>query len=495
MRRSIASNTLWFTCLTLSLVLLTIAATYFALSHQVRSRFNERLATDCDTYAYALETHIAFYRSLLKELAGRRTVSDLLEFPASDDAFAWAESYRRLLPGSIGFALFTADGRVLGNARALYVGPACSEDIQRLAQGDPVISPAVHRDLPALEHFDLIEPVVDDSGRTSGYIFASFSLNGLSNFAASLLRDGQSMALYDANRKLIFSVGASATQHGSRHEVQRPLSLGQWDMHVDSQMSFSAYTVSTLGAAATLLAVLIGGGVIILSRRISSGLVNELKTVQVALEDIAGDKPGTPDIRSGFRETQPVMEAVREISCRTRRQTSALRELSRTDELTGLMNRRGWASELNRLWALAGRDTGVMIMALDLDIFKGINNRCGQLAGDKLLRQFADCLKACTRQADCVARIGGEKFILALINSDPGSARDFLARLRECFERAQTGDRVSGLSGRAECTLRAGLIQLRPGRDADVDAAMQRVDTALNLARQNVNNGLYSDPA
>jgi hypothetical protein len=72
MRRSIARETLWYIFLTLSLVLLTISATHFVLSGHARSHFNEKLETDFDTYEYALDNHVEFYRSLLKGLAQRQ---------------------------------------------------------------------------------------------------------------------------------------------------------------------------------------------------------------------------------------------------------------------------------------------------------------------------------------------------------------------------------------------------------------------------------------
>ena len=243
----------------------------------------------------------------------------------------------------------------------------------------------------------------------------------------------------------------------------------------------------TLGTAATLVAILVGGVVVILSRRISSGLVNEIRTVQAALEEIAEGKDGMPDIGASFTETQPVMDAVKEISHRIQQQKTALVQLSETDELTGLMNRRSWTAELKRLWALADRGASIHIMSLDLDGFKEINDRLGHVAGDQLLKRFADCLRECTRQADFVARVGGDEFVLSLLNSNPQSGRDLFARLGNCFRQAQMlDDTVDSVV----CTLSAGLIQLRPGLDADVGAAMRRVDAALYRAKQAGRNRL-----
>lgn len=487
MRRSIARDTLWFIFLTLSLVLLTISATHFVLSGHARSHFNEKLETDFDTYEYALESHIEFYRSVLTGLAQRQTVKDLLDFPDPGEAFTWAQSYRKMLPGSVGFALVTPDGEVQGEAEALYIGPACSIDIQRLARGETIVIPVVHRDIEALQHFDLMEPVTNQQGEISGYIFASFSLSGLSNFADNLMRDGHRMLLHDADDKLIVSVGEHDESDHATHEISRRLPLGKWNMTVNTTMTDMLHSAGTLGTAATLLAILVGAGVVILSRRISSGLVNEIKGIQVALEEIAEGKKGAPDIRASFEETRPVMDAVKEISYRIQQQKTALLKLSETDDLTGLMNRRSWEAELKKLWALANRGVSIHIMSLDLDGFKEVNDRLGHEAGDKLLKQFAGCLQECTRQTDFVARIGGDEFMLSLLNSNLDSGEDLFTRLQNCLQRTQM---CNDVADPVVCTLSAGLIQLEPGVDADFDAAMRRVDTALYQAKQTGKNRL-----
>lgn len=472
---------MWFIILTLSLVLLTVFATHFILSGNAQDHFREKLNTDFDTYEYALESHIEFYRSLLNGLAQRQHVKDLLNFPDVGEAFSWAQSYRNMLPGSVGLALVTSDGEVLGDSQALYIGPACNIDIQRLARGKAIASPAVHRDIKALEHFDLMEPVINDEGVISGYIFASFSLSGLSDFAENLIRDGHLMSLHDAQNKSIIAVGRHDDSDHTVHEISRQLEIGRWTMAVSTKAADILHSAGTLGTAATVFAILIGAGVVLLSRRVSSGLVDEIKVIQSALDNIADGKGGVPDISASFNETQPVMDAVKEISYRIQQQKTALLQLSETDELTGLMNRRRWTAELQKLLALASRGTAVHIMALDLDGFKEVNDRLGHLAGDKLLKQFAGCLNECTRQSDFAARIGGDEFMLSIVNSSKDSGEDLFSRLRECFQRAQMSEVIADP---VICTLSAGMIQLEPDTDANVNAAMRRVDAVLYESKQ-----------
>jgi diguanylate cyclase (GGDEF)-like protein len=86
-----------------------------------------------------------------------------------------------------------------------------------------------------------------------------------------------------------------------------------------------------------------------------------------------------------------------------------------TDELTGLPNARSLFlhldSELSR-----SRRTGasLVVMVLDLDGFKGINDRFGHLAGNKVLQTVAEGLRGACREYDCVARMGGDEFVVIL---------------------------------------------------------------------------------
>ncbi len=104
-----------------------------------------------------------------------------------------------------------------------------------------------------------------------------------------------------------------------------------------------------------------------------------------------------------------------------------LESLTMTDELTGLLNRRGFNSHFHRELAAARRDAsagGVLVM-IDLDGFKGINDTHGHLAGDAYLRQVAKLLAAHVRQTDVVARLGGDEFAVLLTDTDAetGAAR------------------------------------------------------------------------
>ena len=123
-----------------------------------------------------------------------------------------------------------------------------------------------------------------------------------------------------------------------------------------------------------------------------------------------------------------------------RRGTSyAMDSLARTDELTGLLNRRAWQEELSRELARATRDESPLCVALlDLDGFKAYNDAHGHHAGDELLRSLACSWGDQLRQTDVLARYGGEEFAAAFPARPLEAALPVVERLRTDLPAGQT---------------------------------------------------------
>lgn len=122
--------------------------------------------------------------------------------------------------------------------------------------------------------------------------------------------------------------------------------------------------------------------------------------------------------------SEQIAQAKREMQQRAARFESA----SRTDSLTGLMNRSGFFQCLQKLLddvACNGNRSAVML--LDLDGFKAINDVCGHSAGDDVLKRVATCLRDCIDAADKVARIGGDEFGVLVTNAADTGAVEHLA--------------------------------------------------------------------
>jgi diguanylate cyclase (GGDEF)-like protein len=107
------------------------------------------------------------------------------------------------------------------------------------------------------------------------------------------------------------------------------------------------------------------------------------------------------------------------------------RDLARTDALTGLFTRRAFEEQLEHDLSLARRRNGSITLAfLDLDDFKKVNDTYGHAEGDRVLRITGRILRESTRNADTVARIGGDEFILVLPDADPHGAEEAVAKIR-----------------------------------------------------------------
>jgi diguanylate cyclase (GGDEF)-like protein len=118
------------------------------------------------------------------------------------------------------------------------------------------------------------------------------------------------------------------------------------------------------------------------------------------------------------------------------------RQLSRTDDLTGLANRRAFeeAVELERLRVRRSR-APLSLAWLDLDGFKSVNDTQGHPAGDRLLVAVAASLRAAVRDTDFVARLGGDEFGVLLPGTSPEAARSAGERLRAAVRAAAETNR------------------------------------------------------
>lgn len=143
----------------------------------------------------------------------------------------------------------------------------------------------------------------------------------------------------------------------------------------------------------------------------------------------------------------------------------AMAELSITDELTGLLNRRGYNQALEREIAVARRSRRPLALIIaDLDFFSRVNNEFGLPAGDAVLAQFAQCLVSAVRVTDIPCRRGGEEFAIILPDTT-------------CEQGLSAYNRIRGFVAATEfalvgpMTFSAGLTDLRDGdTHADVDA-------------------------
>ncbi|WP_346118925.1 GGDEF domain-containing protein [Micromonospora coerulea] len=110
------------------------------------------------------------------------------------------------------------------------------------------------------------------------------------------------------------------------------------------------------------------------------------------------------------------------------RQRSQLRSLAELDPLTGALNRRGLAEFTKHLFR-SGCRPGPSLLCLDLDDFKLVNDRLGHAAGDRLLQRTVAATREVLRAGDAIARVGGDEFVVVLVDADDVTARTVLTRI------------------------------------------------------------------
>ena len=114
---------------------------------------------------------------------------------------------------------------------------------------------------------------------------------------------------------------------------------------------------------------------------------------------------------------------------------NGLCELSLKDPLTGLSNRRHFRSVLDRSIDVVARSgEPALLLMLDIDHFKKVNDTYGHPAGDKVLQTVAQCLAKCVRPVDTVARYGGEEFAVILPNCLTAFGETVAERIRKTIQ-------------------------------------------------------------
>jgi diguanylate cyclase (GGDEF)-like protein len=166
-------------------------------------------------------------------------------------------------------------------------------------------------------------------------------------------------------------------------------------------------------------------------------------------------------------------------SLRTLWRVEHLERLAATDDLTMIANRRSFDFSLERELARSARsDEPVSLVILDLDGFKGVNDRYGHPAGDEALRNVAAALSIVCRDLDTPARYGGEEFAVILPGCDHLQSMDIAERLRAAIARAPAVTPLTASAG----------VATFPDHAADAESLVQVADDALLVSKRSGRN-------
>lgn len=173
------------------------------------------------------------------------------------------------------------------------------------------------------------------------------------------------------------------------------------------------------------------------------------------------------------------------------RDVTELRKLSATvdyqtshDKLTGLGNREDFALKLQTVLEELARYGGShTLLQLDVDRFKIVNDTCGTMAGDELLRQVATYIQTLTQRNDVAARLGGDEFAVLLKDCVLENAMQVAQRLQEAVQ----NHKFIWQNNLFPITLSIGLVPLS-GEDTDIHIVMAAADDACYIAKEEGGN-------
>jgi diguanylate cyclase len=168
-------------------------------------------------------------------------------------------------------------------------------------------------------------------------------------------------------------------------------------------------------------------------------------------------------------------------------------ELSSRDALTGLANRRYFESVLSReLDRVARAGEPALLLIVDVDHFKRVNDSHGHATGDLVLKAVARILSQCVRPMDTVARIGGEEFAVALPNCPPAFGPMVAERMRSRVESTPIG---AGLVEPIHVTVSLGGAFAPQWVRSQLTLWLERADKQLYRAKQAGRNRFEFEPA
>jgi diguanylate cyclase (GGDEF)-like protein/PAS domain S-box-containing protein len=205
----------------------------------------------------------------------------------------------------------------------------------------------------------------------------------------------------------------------------------------------------------------------------------------------SGQEFGVEDSASPIREANGQVHGAvlvfRDVS-EQRRLNNEMRHRARHDLLTGLFNRAEFESRLGEVLEEAADEVAAhVLLYVDLDQFKLVNDACGHAAGDQLLRQVAAILRECVRGHDTLARLGGDEFGVILEHCDPRSAERVAQKICDAMEEF----RFLHDGKRFRVGTSIGLVPI-DGRWSNLKALLQAGDASCYAAKEGGRNRVHA---
>jgi len=150
-------------------------------------------------------------------------------------------------------------------------------------------------------------------------------------------------------------------------------------------------------------------------------------------------------------------------------------ELATMDELTGILNRRGFNMSAEKSLNICKRGAlPVALVFLDLNEFKPINDKFGHAEGDRALQQFASVLDDVGRDSDIVARMGGDEFVILLVDADKKAVDQVMKRFSQQIERCNEQQALG-----YDITFSYGIVLFDPAKHVTINDLLSEGDALM----------------
>jgi len=190
-------------------------------------------------------------------------------------------------------------------------------------------------------------------------------------------------------------------------------------------------------------------------------------------------RAATESLQAHFEASQAELHTLRD-------QLGTLKGEALTDPLTDLHNRRGFEQAVTELYG-DRKDAlvGAAILMADIDHFKRVNDTCGHLFGDQVIRACAQVLSGAVKGRDVVARFGGEEFLILLPDTPGHGALALAEQIRTAFSKVRIR-RTGSKESIDQITISIGVAVPAPAES--LEQAIERADQALYQAKSDGRN-------
>ena len=167
------------------------------------------------------------------------------------------------------------------------------------------------------------------------------------------------------------------------------------------------------------------------------------------------------------------------LSADLRHAYSHVKQLSETDDLTGVLNMRAFVTLAERVSQQAGRYARPFsVLMIDSDSLKQVNDTQGHETGNRLLQQIVECIRGRLRQTDLIARYGGDEFVALLPETPCNGAACVAERIRKSVESTPLGTRESSVS----TSVSIG-VACYPDHGVDFETVLEKADQAMYASK------------